>query len=1048
MKTFRDFLRKRMMIFIVLVFVLLFPGSSKALWIHSLVINLSDADWTLVGEENGDWTAYFASPAGDVNGDGLGDAFIGAPMAGEKECPYPLNPDGSCPGLLKGKGVAYLVLGRDGALTPDPLNLAEADASFLGCEVNSMTARQLYTAGDVNGDGYDDILISGWKCGENYRGKAYLFLGREDVSTWENYFPVEQADASFLGENEWDFLSYYVSTAGDVNADGFDDFLITSTHHEYDEPCPPAAPDECTSCCKNFTGSTEIYNPIEDSWMISGNLTTERMNHTTTIKDGSILVVGGQNADNYLASSEIFDPETLSWDETGALNMPRSNHAMSDLANGNVLVIGGENSNGYLDSAEIFDYTTGTWNNTGRLNAARSAHTATFLQDGRILVVGGQSTDGFLKSVEVYDPNTESWSFWGQMSFARANHTATLLPDGHVLVTGGENESGQLNSAEVFDPTPGAWTTTENMLTARTFHTATLLPDENKVLIAGGRNANNLIFETELLDLNTLTWTNTGSLNNARTNHTATYLPDGRVIVIGGQNNSGSLLSYEFYSPITATWTMGTQRSMNNPRADHSAVLLSSEQVLVAGGRQCTNLGKVYLILGRQSADWGIDFDLSQADASFLGEATEDRLGRSATGVGDVNGDGYADFLIGSIGSDDAGEDAGQNYLFLGRATIEDPMYDPTRPWWGNDFPAALADASFVGEAPGDESGRRVAWAGDINGDGLDDMLMQSALNDYSGLDAGIAYIVLGSRAADWGLQFSLAKADASFVGENKRDQAGRRVSGAGDVNDDGFDDFLVGAPHNEDGSLIPGIIAGKSYLIYGRAETDWGNYYPLSQADVIHVGKPDIGVAGYDNAWLKDFNGDGIDDYLIAAYGGRNNEHIPGEAYILSGSASPVPTQFLPDYPFDLPDDGLVRFTGEFWDPNGWQDIQTTELIVDDQTGLGYGFKVRYDQVVNGFYLFDPIANNWLGPCTPEVNGQLNNHIVQLECLGSRIYTDENHAMRVLWRIRWLQLPPKEIFDIYLRSVDKSGNDSQPVSFGIWPVSGFQLFLPTIFIK
>jgi hypothetical protein len=195
--------------FLVVCVVLIRPAEgSDAQVDEALQIGLASADLTLVGEDKGDWTAYFASPAGDVNGDGLGDVLVGAPMAGEKVCPYPLNEDGSCPGLPKGQGVAYLVLGRPkGEWLPNPVNLAQADASFLGCEINSMTARQLYTAGDVNGDGYDDILVSGWKCGVNYTGKTYLFLGRPDVGYWGRFFPVAQADASFLGENESDFSS-------------------------------------------------------------------------------------------------------------------------------------------------------------------------------------------------------------------------------------------------------------------------------------------------------------------------------------------------------------------------------------------------------------------------------------------------------------------------------------------------------------------------------------------------------------------------------------------------------------------------------------------------------------------------------------------------------------------------------------------------------------------------------------------------------------------------------------------------------------------------
>jgi N-acetylneuraminic acid mutarotase len=1034
-------------VIIILIATFIAPENSRAGWVHSLVINLSDADdWTLVGEDDGDWTAYFASPAGDVNGDGLGDALIGAPMAGVKICPYPLNPDGSCPGLPKGPGAAYLVLGRQGDLPTETLNLEFADASFLGCEVNSMYARQLYAAGDVNGDGYDDILISGWKCGENYRGKAYLFLGRADVSTWGRFFPTEQADASFLGENEWDFLSYYVATAGDVNDDGFDDFLITATHHEYDEPCPPGTPDDCVTCCKNFNTSAELFSVENDSWSQTGGLNVERMDHTAVNLDGKVLVAGGQNSAQYLDSTEIFDPALGSWVFGGTMLNARSVHSMNTLNNNKVLVAGGQNESGVLASAELYDPSAGTWAASGNMNTARMAHTATVLSNGKVLVVGGRNGDVYLTSAELYDPATGAWTSTGNLTNARSNHTANLLPGGRVVVIGGQDGAGPLASTEIYDPDTGLWTSWESMTDARANHTATILADSNLLLVAGGNGMSRPLDSSELLNLSTGTWEETNPLKHTRANHTAILLPDGRVVAAGGQNDGGTVVSYEYYDPATTMWEIGPAKIMGNPRSDHIAVLIDNSTVLLAGGRDCTDFGKVYLILGRQAADWGSDFDVAIADASFVGEALEDRIGRSATGVGDVNGDGFDDFLIGAKSSDSFAKDAGENYLFLGRATPGDPRYDDSKPWWGVDYSVAWADASFTGEAEKDESGRRVAAAGDVNGDGLDDMLMQAALNDHAAPDAGITYLVLGRQAADWGMRYSLAYADASFVGENKRDQSGRRMSGAGDVNNDGYDDFLTGAPHNEDGSTYDGIIAGKSYLIYGRPEVDWGLYFPLSMADVIHVGKPEIGVAGYDNANLDDFNGDGIDDYLIAAYGGRNNDHTPGEAYIFLGSETPVATQFFSNYNralFDYP----IRFVAEFWEPNGWQDIQSTEVLVEDKSGAGTGFFIHYDHTTNGMYLFDYTINDWLGPCTPGEGGRLANSVIQLECKGSSIIVDERHAMRVVMRLRWL-VEPYDVVEGYnasLRVVDYKGNDTWYVDFGGWPVAITGTYIPFI---
>jgi N-acetylneuraminic acid mutarotase len=1030
---------------IVLGVFFVLPKNSSADWFHSLVIDLADADWTLVGEENGDGAAHFASPAGDVNGDGLGDVLIGALIAGEKVCPVQPNPDGTCPVLLRGRGVAYLVLGREGELEPDPLNLSQADASFLGCATDSMTARQLYTAGDVNGDGFDDFLISGWKCGENYRGKAFLFLGRPDVETWGRYYPVEMADASFLGENEEDYLGYYVATAGDVNADGYDDFLITSTSHEYDEPCPPGAAENCTTCCKSFNDSSELFNIDSNSWVTTGSLNVERMNHTAILLGNRVLVAGGQNGDSYLSSAELFDPLTGLWTLTGSLHTARASHTMTGLNNGKVLVTGGQNASGYLDSVELYDPVTHEWTGSGNLNAARSTHTATLLPDGKVLVVGGQNSSGYLATVEVFDRATGEWTATGNLNTARSNHTATLLPNGNVLVAGGQNSSGYLNTAEIFDITTGTWSDGGEMNLAHANHTATLLPNQNSLLIAGGQDASGAQDNAEFLDLVSGNWRRTGTLNSPRAYHTATLLMDGRVLVTGGQNNSGSINTVEFYSPISATWIIEYSPAMNVPRANHIAIPIQDGKLLIAGGRYCSNFGKVYLILGRPEANWGTDFNLAEADASFLGEATEDNLGRSTVGVGDVNGDGYDDFLIGSIWSDYAANNAGQNYLFLGRATMDDPGYDPSRPWWGNNFSVAQADASFTGEAAGDESGLRVAAAGDVNDDGLDDMLMQAALNDYAATEAGITYLVLGRQPADWGMHYSLANADASFVGENELDRSGRRVSSAGDANQDGFDDFLIGAPHDNEGNEYQGIIAGKTYLIYGRSAADWGLHYPLSLADVIYIGKPDIGVAGYDVAWLNDFNGDGIDDYLIGAYGGRNSENVPGEAYVLLGSATPVPIQFLANKQ-SITQGKPIAFTGEYWEPNGWQDLSLTKIVLEDKSGDGRGFMTRYDRTGNGLYLFDFNLNEWLGPCSPKQNIVLDNGVVQLDCQGSRVSNNENHTMRVSWSIRWLNtIGLTEKFNVKLQAVDLEGNDSNLVDLGSWPLFDKYFYLPMV---
>jgi hypothetical protein len=292
---------------------------------------------------------------------------------------------------------------------------------------------------------------------------------------------------------------------------------------------------------------------------------------------------------------------------------------------------------------------------------------------------------------------------------------------------------------------------------------------------------------------------------------------------------------------------------------------------------------------------------LSASDGSVLfGDAAGDLFGISRTSGGDINGDGFDDFIIGAPLGDDGGRDAGEAYVLFG---------GPEFALSGDsgrhviDATTISAEQGFViqGAEIGDQAGSNVSSAGDVNGDGFDDLIVGARFSDDGGTNAGASYVLFGSEGGFGKVDTSGRRivdlgalpAEQGFVirGDTAGDEFGRSVSDADDVNGDGFDDIIIGAYQGDDG----GSAAGEAYVLFGSPSgfgTPGGsdeNVVDLStlseeQGFVIQgdaAGDETGGVV----SGAGDVNGDGYNDLIVGARYGDDAGTDAGEAYVIFGT-------------------------------------------------------------------------------------------------------------------------------------------------------------------
>ena len=693
--------------------------------------------------------------AGDVNRDGYSDVIVGAP----------LHSGGG--GFLRGR--AYLYLGAPAGLSTTPAWVASGD------EDGSTFGYAVATAGDVNGDGYADVIVSapnhdaGSIPGAD-RGMVYVFLGSyQGLATSAGWSVAGDEDGAALGSS--------IGTAGDVNGDGYSDIVLGAPYHDAGGPV--------------FADRGRAY--VYDGSAAGLSSTPSTMKQDPSSEDGaffgwSVGTAGDVNGDGF-SDVVIGAP---AHDAGGAV----------DTSRGQAYVYGGSVYGLYYllsvlqgdEDGANFGWSVGT---AGDVDGDGYADVivGAYLHDAGGAIGADRGRAYLHRGSPIGVAATAAWTASGDEDGAELGFAVATAGD-----VNGDGFSDVVVGAPYHDNGngPGA--------------------DRGITYVHHGSSAG--------LDVTAAWW-------------------------------SGGLQD--------GAWSGSAVATAGDVNGDGFSDVIVGAQGHDGGGAPGSMRGRALTFLGAAGALQDVPAWVGS------GDETEALFGQSVASAGDVNGDGFSDVVVGAYLHDaggGAGANRGRAYLFLGSAAGLLPA-----PAW-----------TVSGDEDGAFLGYSVAGAGDVNGDGFSDVIVGAYLHDgggASGANRGRVYLYLGSSTG-------LAATPAwTATGDEDGCQLGNSVASAGDVNRDGFSDVIVGAFWHDAGN---GIFANR-----GRAYVYHGSISGLGAGPAwTGSGDEDDARYGYSVSGAGDTNGDGYSDVVVSAVlhdGGGSPGADRGRAYVHLGSPAGVGT-------------------------------------------------------------------------------------------------------------------------------------------------------------
>jgi len=290
-----------------------------------------------------------------------------------------------------------------------------------------------------------------------------------------------------------------------------------------------------------------------------------------------------------------------------------------------------------------------------------------------------------------------------------------------------------------------------------------------------------------------------------------------------------------------------------------------------------TETGEVYVIFGSPTLGGSVSIARDEQNFTIAGFEQFGELGDSVA-TGDINGDGIADIIVAAEaadGPDGSRPNAGVAYVIFGSDALAGK--------------ASLADGeqdlSILGAEPQDTLGFSMA-SGDVNGDGIDDVILAARLADGPGnarSSAGEVYVIFGSPGLAGTVDTALGEENVTIVAANAHHLLGSVASG--DLNGDGIDDIVVGTRHAGAVDLRT-LPTGKAYVVLGSPSLD-------REIDIAR-GDQHLTIAGAQAGdglgavvRIGDMNGDGVNELVLIADGADGPEDTrpdAGEVYVVDG--------------------------------------------------------------------------------------------------------------------------------------------------------------------